>query len=74
MKVDATGNDVKPDSFQQLRWQTLELTDPSSYAPGSMRIALDEGRQAITFTLASNNIAIASIRLKPMMEYISYEE
>lgn len=74
MNVDASGNDVKPASSQKLRWQTLEMNDPSSYASEAMRIALDKGRQAIRFTLSSNSVAIASIRLKPISTLISYEE
>lgn len=74
MKVDATGNDVKPSSFQELHWQTLELTDPSSYASESMRIALDKGKQTIAFTLSANSVAISSIRLKPMSVLSSYAD
>lgn len=74
MKQDANGNDVKPASSQTLRWQTMELTDPSGYAPGAMRVALDAGKQALSFTTTSNSVAIASIRLKPASALPTYSE
>lgn len=74
MKKDANGNDVKPASTQQLRWQTLELNDPSSYASEAMRIALDAGKQTLSFATTANSVAIASIRLKPMSTLPTYEE
>lgn len=74
IKLDANGNDVKPSSTQLLRWQTVELTDPSSYAPDAMRIALDAGKHTISFATTANSVAIASIRLLPMATLPSYEE
>ena len=74
MKQDASGNDVKPSSTQKLRWQTLELTDPSNYETDAMRIALKKGKQAFSFTLSSNSVAIASVRLKPASTLVSYKD
>ncbi|MGI6264089.1 MAG: extracellular solute-binding protein [Acutalibacteraceae bacterium] len=72
MKVDANGNDVKPTSSQKLRWQTLELTDPSNYATQAMRLALDAGKHTFALALTANSIAIQSIKLAPMKAQIDY--
>ncbi len=74
VKVDSTGNDIKP-SVEELKfWMTQKLSDPNGYISEPFVFGFTAGEHTLTFSGQRGSVAIAEVVLMPIEEDLSYAD
>lgn len=73
-KVDASGNELSPDSVEVSRWTDYVLHDNDYMTDADFLFYLSEGEHTISFKSQREAVAFASLKLTQQKSVITYEE